>query len=627
MTYTIRPGDLNADLDASESVFTVTNGSAFDIDEVGGQTHELANLDMAIPVPQSSGSLSDIGQIVIDGSVVDLEDAFVPIVVSSISVTAPQSYYRVGDVVSITVHMSGPVSVDTTGGVPSLHLNIRNGDSEYAEALYNAAESDPVQNSGGILVFEYTIKQGDFVDELNYPFNNAIFLNGGTIFQTVSTGEGDVNLAPSLSLPLREGLGSLSGQYTITIDAVPPGVPTGTTTGGTTTNNPRPTFSGTGEPGATVTVTEGRALPLPSTLVTICTTTVLTDGTWECTATSDLSDGPHTFDISQTDPAGNTSSSSTSLEVAVIRTISVVSIRLLSGYDYYTTGEDVLIEVEYSSPVLVSNNAYLRLQFYGKVANALYESGSGTNRVVFKYTVLKGDESNMLDYFGIRYSFGGSITSLAGVPVNNTLPEPGKEGSLKVPVRAIIDTKPPHTVLALQDPNYDGTSHLKLTAYDTQTGIHSIVYRVNSGPYQIYTEPINILRQNRLEIGAIDGAGNFTGPRRVEFVAPTRTERNVMTLTKTQLGGNIFFRSYTIGDTVDMSVRLPGTSQEISLINKGGGIFYASLSSIQFESIKIAPKVIIRYQRGGSGNSVLMSKTVALPSYTWNLKVFDYYLD
>lgn len=61
---------------------------------------------------------------------------------------------------------------------------------------------------------------------------------------------------------------------------------------GATVNDTTPTISGTGSPGATVTVTEGGT--------TICTATVRSDGTWSCEPGTPLTAGPHTVTATQT---------------------------------------------------------------------------------------------------------------------------------------------------------------------------------------------------------------------------------------------------------------------------------------------------------------------------------------
>ncbi|GAA1930581.1 Ig-like domain-containing protein [Nocardioides hwasunensis] len=62
-----------------------------------------------------------------------------------------------------------------------------------------------------------------------------------------------------------------------------------------------PAVSGTGLPGATVTVAEGGAV--------LCRATVTQAGTWSCSPATALPTGPHTVTATQTDGAGNTSAS------------------------------------------------------------------------------------------------------------------------------------------------------------------------------------------------------------------------------------------------------------------------------------------------------------------------------
>jgi len=71
---------------------------------------------------------------------------------------------------------------------------------------------------------------------------------------------------------------------------------------GATVTDTTPTISGTGLPGAQVTVTEGGA--------TVCTATVLANGTWSCDPGTPLAAGPHTVSATQT-LDGRTSSADT----------------------------------------------------------------------------------------------------------------------------------------------------------------------------------------------------------------------------------------------------------------------------------------------------------------------------
>jgi VCBS repeat-containing protein len=105
--------------------------------------------------------------------------------------------------------------------------------------------------------------------------------------------------------------GGASSSFTIELDSIAPSIPvistvqdntaptTGPITNGQTTNESRPTLSGTGEIGATITVLSD-GLP-------IGTTTVGANGAWSLTPTDALSNGPHTLTVTATDSAGNIS--------------------------------------------------------------------------------------------------------------------------------------------------------------------------------------------------------------------------------------------------------------------------------------------------------------------------------
>ena len=78
----------------------------------------------------------------------------------------------------------------------------------------------------------------------------------------------------------------------------------------TPTNNSKPTFSGTGEPGATMVVKDSGGNPL-------CGSTVQSNGAWSCTPAVALSGGYVGVTAVQTDPAGNTSVPSAAIAFTV----------------------------------------------------------------------------------------------------------------------------------------------------------------------------------------------------------------------------------------------------------------------------------------------------------------------
>lgn len=102
-----------------------------------------------------------------------------------------------------------------------------------------------------------------------------------------------------------------SSVFAFTVDTAAPGVPvvtsvvddigpvTGTLTSGNSTNDARPTFSGTGEVGSTVHVlVDGNE---------IGTAVVNAQGNWSFTPGSDLAEGPHAITFNATDAVGNAS--------------------------------------------------------------------------------------------------------------------------------------------------------------------------------------------------------------------------------------------------------------------------------------------------------------------------------
>jgi hypothetical protein len=113
-------------------------------------------------------------------------------------------------------------------------------------------------------------------------------------------------------------LSPVSGPYQVTIETSAPapvltGLTPATDTGSSqtdgVTSDTTPTFMGSGEPGAVVTLYDG-------TMV-IGTTTVASDGSWSLAPTSPLSAGAHMVTATETDQAGNVSPASAPITVTI----------------------------------------------------------------------------------------------------------------------------------------------------------------------------------------------------------------------------------------------------------------------------------------------------------------------
>ena len=153
-------------------------------------------------------------------------------------------------------------------------------------------------------------------------YNNGVEL--GRV--VVANGEWNLDLPAQTDGPLNitvagvDAAGNVSAPspvFTVTLDTVAPAIPQiNAVSDSQLTNNVLytrdgvPTLTGTGEPGSTVIVSvDGTPSAVP--------VTVQPNGSWTWTADSTLGDGQHTFTVSASDPAGNTSASSAPLNVTV----------------------------------------------------------------------------------------------------------------------------------------------------------------------------------------------------------------------------------------------------------------------------------------------------------------------
>ena len=108
----------------------------------------------------------------------------------------------------------------------------------------------------------------------------------------------------------------------------------------------------------------------------------------------------------------------------------------------YGVGTVIDVRVTFSETVNVTGTPQLLLETGTTDRNATYASGSGSNTLVFNYTVQTGDTSNDLDYVATSSLTlnGGTIKDAAGNNATLTLPSPGAAGSLADNKNIIIAT-------------------------------------------------------------------------------------------------------------------------------------------------------------------------------------------
>ncbi len=141
------------------------------------------------------------------------------------------------------------------------------------------------------------------------PIGTTTVLAGGTWSFQVTQPLSEGPHALSAIATDAAGNASSAGNFTLTIDTTPPAAPvissaeglvgssTQTLINGGSTKSAEPTLSGTGEPGATITIYDNSA-PIGSSLVQ-------PNGTWTFIPDTPLLDGPHKFTATATDVAGN----------------------------------------------------------------------------------------------------------------------------------------------------------------------------------------------------------------------------------------------------------------------------------------------------------------------------------
>jgi len=150
-----------------------------------------------------------------------------------------------------------------------------------------------------------------------------------------------------------------------------------------------------------------------------------------------LAEGPHTFSVRARDLAGNTDGTPDSYTWTIDLTAPTVTSVGVPANDYYHAGQNLNFTVNFSENVTVTGTPYINLTVGSTGRQAAYVSGSGTNALVFSYTIQSGETDNDGVTLGTLALNGGTIQdaatndanvtlngvpSLANVRVNTTIP-------------------------------------------------------------------------------------------------------------------------------------------------------------------------------------------------------------
>jgi predicted alternative tryptophan synthase beta-subunit len=433
--YTVAAGHTSADLDYVATTSLALNGGT--IKDAGGN-----NATLTLPTPGAAGSLGANKAIVIDTTAPG---------VTNVTSNTANGTYTTGAVIDVRVTFSDIVTVT---GTPQITL-----ETGTSDAVVNYASG----SGSNTLVFNYTVASGHTSADLDYVATTSLALNGGTI----KDGAGNNS---NLTLPAPGAAGSLGANKAIVIDTTVP----------TVTNVTSNTANATYAAGAVIDV---RVTFSESVTVTGTPQITLETGTSDAVVNYASGSGSNTLVFNYTVASGHASAdldyvATTSLalnggtlkdaggnnatltlptpgaagslganKAIVIDTTApgVTNVTSNTANGTYTTGAVIDVRVTFSDIVTVTGTPQITLETGTSDAVVNYASGSGSNTLVFNYTVASGHASADLDYVATTSLAlnGGTIKDAGGNNANLTLPAPGAAGSLGANKAIVIDTTAP----------------------------------------------------------------------------------------------------------------------------------------------------------------------------------------
>ncbi len=308
-TYTVSAGDDVLALNYQDtSSLVLSNNSTVTLVSTGN------NADTTLPPPTGTGSMPSANTVVIDTSIPSI---------SSVTALNQNGTYVKDGKLYITVTVSEAVIVE---GVPTLALNT--GNSTNGSATY-------ISGSGtNTLTFEYTVRPGDKVADLNYVSTNS--LTGGTIKDAA-------NNVATVTLPETTAATSLGGAKDIALDTTPKVASiTTTTANGTYTAGSVINF--------TVTFTDAVTTTGPVTLTlangaTATCTNVTNSSTMNCAYT--VQTGDTSADLTYRDMSSLTGGTVTSAANPTL-----TAVRTLPEPSTFATSHDIVISAPAATPTI-----------------------------------------------------------------------------------------------------------------------------------------------------------------------------------------------------------------------------------------------------------------------------------
>lgn len=399
--------------------------SQYDGIEEGNET---VVVDMGTPTNATESGTQQVTATIVD------EDAVAP-TVTSVSVPANGTYVA-GQNLDFTVNMSENVTVNTGGGTPLLSLTVG---STTRQATY-------LSGSGtSALLFRYTVQAGD-ADNNGIALAGTLSANGGT-------------LRDAVGIDMNTTLNSVGSLASVLVDAVTPTVSSvavpanGSYKAGdnldftvnTSENVTVNTAGGTPQLSLTIGATTRQAAYVSgsgsSSLLfryTVQTGEQDSDGITIGTLSANggtLRDAVNNDLNTALNSVGATGSI---LVDAVAPTIGSVSVPANATY---VAGQNLFFVVNTTENVTVTTTGgtpQLGLTIGATTRQAVYDSGSGSSALLFRYTVQSGDLDSDGITIGTLSANGGSMSDAAGNALVTALNSVGSTNA--VLVDAVVPT-------------------------------------------------------------------------------------------------------------------------------------------------------------------------------------------
>ncbi|TWV95686.1 Ig-like domain-containing protein [Chitinophaga pinensis] len=394
LTLTVGTATVNATYtgtngaDGLNFTYTVQNG---DFDQNGIAINALTLNGAAIQDAATNNATLTLNNV--GNTSLVLVDGIVPTVTS---VTVPANgYYKAGNALNFTVRFSENITLNTTGGSPTLALTI-------GTATVNATYTG-MDNADG-LNFAYTVVTGD--QDMDGITVGALALNGATI-QDATTNNADLTLN-NVGNTANVRVNTTTATVVLTAPATLVNTPFTVTA----------TFSEavTGLTAGDFTATNGAVTNLQTTdnITYTVTVTPIADGvvTVQVPAAAAVNIGNNPTQVSNT------------LTVTYDATAPVVASVAVPAAAYYKAGDVLNFIVRFSENINVNTtagNPALSVIIGSTTVQATYTGTNGSDGLNFSYTVVDGD----MDMDGIQVGTlalnSAVIRDLAGNNANTTL--------------------------------------------------------------------------------------------------------------------------------------------------------------------------------------------------------------